>query len=72
MRTGRRGHTGHHRRTIANLLDAGDDQLITGLESAQDDVLVADDVAEGDRLLARDRLISLMPCWRLNRSTQAS
>ena len=46
---------GADRRAVADLLNAGDDQGVTGLEPAAHDVVVAEHLADLNRLLFRDQ-----------------
>ena len=56
------GLLGLHRRAVADLLDAGDDQLVARLEAARDDVVVAEQLADLDRAAAarRGRPVALL------------
>src|SRR5215218_9638219 len=47
-----------HRKSIADLLGVRHDDLIASLQSARDHVVVADDGANGDRLLLRDESLT--------------
>src|SRR5687767_13052685 len=49
------GLTRVHRRAVADLLHVGDDDPFAGGQPAADDVVLADDVAERDRLLPGDK-----------------
>ena len=49
---------GFHRRAVADLLDAGDDQRSPGFQAALHDVVVADDLADLHRTLPRDEALS--------------
>jgi len=47
-----------HRRAVGDLLDAGDDELIAGLEATLDDVIVALEFADLHRPLVRDETLA--------------
>src|SRR5579864_3457039 len=60
MRSGSRGgrrvlDAFFHGRAINEELEAGDDHVIAGLEAAANDIIIDDDVAYLNHLLARDR-----------------
>src|SRR5688572_5562906 len=45
------------RRAVADLLEVGDDDALAGVETAADDIVVADDLAQPHRLLPRDHAL---------------
>ena len=56
---GRRVRRGRDRRAVQELLRAGDDDLLPGLDAFEHRIVVADDRADLDRALMRDELAVL-------------